>query len=122
MIHGTTVMQQRAPYDDGNPRIAAVRSKPPASKRTSLPSDALDRGIDKMIANRIATLAEWERVIAEAAQASVKSFASKLASLHGRALVRLTDQMIERGDRIAVRALAERAMAVKAARASAQLQ
>lgn len=90
--------------------------------RTSLPSDALDRKIDRAIANRIETRAECERVMTESARASVESFASKLANFRGKALARLTDQIIERGDRIAIRALAEREMAVKAAHASAQLQ
>jgi N6-adenosine-specific RNA methylase IME4 len=80
----------------------------------------LDRKIDQTIANGLATLAECECVMVEAARASAKSFASKLATLRGAALARLTDQIIERGDRIAARALAEREMAVKAARASAQ--
>jgi N6-adenosine-specific RNA methylase IME4 len=75
-----------------------------------------------MIANGIATRAECERVMAEAAQASVKFFTNKLVTLHGAKLVRLTDQMIERGDRMAARALVEREMAVKAVRASARLK
>lgn len=90
--------------------------------RTSLPSDALDRKIDRAIANGTATRVECERVMTEAAQVSAKSFASKLAKLRGEALARLTDQIIERGDRIATRALAEREMAGKAARTSAQSQ
>jgi N6-adenosine-specific RNA methylase IME4 len=90
--------------------------------RISIERDALDRKIDRTIANGTATGADCERLVAEAAQASAKSFANKLANFRGKALARLTDQIIERGDRIAIRALAEREMAVKAAHASAQLQ
>src|SRR5215469_9325526 len=116
-------MQQHTAHDHGiPPRIAVGRAKPLASKQTRHPGDALDRKIDQTIANGLATLAECECVMVEAARASAKSFASKLATLRGAALARLTDQIIERGDRIAARALAEREMAVKAARASAQSQ
>src|SRR5262249_16613523 len=117
---GTTVMQRHTVHNHA--RIAAGREKSLASKRTSLPGGALDRKIDQMIASGIATLAKCECVMAEAARGSVKSFASRRAALRGAGLARLTDQMIERGDRIAARALAEREMAVKAARASALSQ
>jgi len=90
--------------------------------RPTFDGAALDRKIDQTIVRGIATLAECECVIAEAARASAKSFASQLATLRGAALARLTDQMIGRGDRIATRALAEREMAVKAAQACVQSQ
>jgi N6-adenosine-specific RNA methylase IME4 len=52
---------------------------------------------------------------------SAKPLASNRTTLTGAALARELDAMIARDDRIAARAERERAMAVKAARASAQL-
>jgi N6-adenosine-specific RNA methylase IME4 len=56
------------------------------------------------------------------AAVSAKPLASRRRSRHGNALARELDAMIARDDRIAARADRERKMAIKAARASVQLQ